>query len=427
MLTLSGALGGSAQTQELSLPQFVVPEGDQATSPEVIIAPRPGAALTLADVERMALANNPTVGRAAAQVRAIEGKWLQAGLYPNPIIGYAAEEVGNEGSAGLHRLFIQKRWVRGGKLSLSQAAANEEIAKAQQELAAQQRRVLTDATLCFYDVLIAEATVATATELVTLGQRTLDATDNLLMAREVGRVDLLQSRIALGNAKVRLARANAQRERAWRRLGSVVGLPALAPQAVAGDPQADLPRLTWDASLAQLESSSPELAAAYAEVGRSQWQLDREVAETVPDVTVQMSAGVDDASGDAFSGVQVSMPWMRCNRNQGNIARANAEFVIASQEVERVKLNLRNRLAVAFQTYDAARAEYEILVEQIKDAKASLDLVRAGYPEEFSYLNLSAAQLSYFQAELDRLDALARLRAAVVLIEGLLLSDSLAN
>jgi outer membrane protein TolC len=44
----------------------------------------PPARIRLEDLENMALANNPTLGQAAASVQAAAGKRLQAGLYPTP-------------------------------------------------------------------------------------------------------------------------------------------------------------------------------------------------------------------------------------------------------------------------------------------------------------------------------------------------------
>src|SRR5437870_1388123 len=40
--------------------------------------------LTLADLEKLALANNPTLPAAAALVQQAQGTWQQVGLYPNP-------------------------------------------------------------------------------------------------------------------------------------------------------------------------------------------------------------------------------------------------------------------------------------------------------------------------------------------------------
>ncbi|MGH9838475.1 MAG: hypothetical protein ACREEM_06805, partial [Blastocatellia bacterium] len=47
-----------------------------------------GQAMTLADLERMALEGNPTMAQAEAAIRASEGRRVQAGLLPNPVIGY---------------------------------------------------------------------------------------------------------------------------------------------------------------------------------------------------------------------------------------------------------------------------------------------------------------------------------------------------
>src|SRR5262245_37658920 len=52
-----------------------------------------GPALRLEDLERMALQNNPTAAQAEAAIRAAEGRRVQAGLMPNPIIGYSGEEL----------------------------------------------------------------------------------------------------------------------------------------------------------------------------------------------------------------------------------------------------------------------------------------------------------------------------------------------
>ena len=62
---------------------------------EVAPTPAPAAQapapLTLADLEQMAVHGNPTLAQAAAQVEAARGRAVQAGLYPNPTVGYEAE------------------------------------------------------------------------------------------------------------------------------------------------------------------------------------------------------------------------------------------------------------------------------------------------------------------------------------------------
>ncbi|HEV2732366.1 MAG TPA: hypothetical protein VGV15_20230, partial [Terriglobales bacterium] len=53
----------------------------------------PGPTYQLEDLERMATAHNPTLGQAQRAVEAARGRERQAGLYPNPTVGYESEEI----------------------------------------------------------------------------------------------------------------------------------------------------------------------------------------------------------------------------------------------------------------------------------------------------------------------------------------------
>jgi outer membrane protein TolC len=49
--------------------------------------------MRLEQLEQMALANNPTVAQAQANLRVAAGLTRQAGLYPNPTVGYYGDEI----------------------------------------------------------------------------------------------------------------------------------------------------------------------------------------------------------------------------------------------------------------------------------------------------------------------------------------------
>ena len=121
------------------------------------------------------------------------------------------------------------------------------------------------------------------------------------------------------------------------------------------------------------------------------------------------------------------MPLPVYNRNQGNILRAQAELTAAEREVQRVELELQQRLAAAFEQYSTAHFQVEKYTEAIlPNAQASLDLVGEGYRQgEFGYLTLLTAQRTFFQANLAYLEALRELRTSIAAIENNLLSESL--
>jgi outer membrane protein TolC len=62
--------------------------------------------LSLAQLEELALQRNPTLAVASRRIEALQGAYLQAGLYPNPTIGYQGDEIGDEGRAGQQGILV---------------------------------------------------------------------------------------------------------------------------------------------------------------------------------------------------------------------------------------------------------------------------------------------------------------------------------
>ena len=67
------------------------------------------AGLALSDLEVLALARNPSLRRMAALVGAARGNALQAGLPPNPSVGYEGQQLGSGGLAEQHGVLLAKK------------------------------------------------------------------------------------------------------------------------------------------------------------------------------------------------------------------------------------------------------------------------------------------------------------------------------
>ena len=115
--------------------------------------------LTVSSLERLAFRHNPTLSLAAARINEARGRHIQAGLYPNPVIGYHATEVGNLGTAGQQGGFVRQRFITAGKLNLDQTIVTKEIAEARFRFDAQEQRVLSDVRARFYETLVAQQRV----------------------------------------------------------------------------------------------------------------------------------------------------------------------------------------------------------------------------------------------------------------------------
>jgi cobalt-zinc-cadmium efflux system outer membrane protein len=394
---------------------------------EVAPTIEPPAGLTLADLEGIALANNPTLVQAGARVEAARGDWVQAGLRPNPNVGYAATQIGDNGGAGQQGAYVEQLFPLGGKLKLSRAVASQEVKQALWRRDAQQWAVLNDVRIAYYEVLIAQRTVDLARRLLEIGEQGERAAADLLKAEQVSRVDYLQARIEARTARIELNNDLNRLDAAWRSLAAVLGTPWLAPCEILGDVSTDLPEFSWEASLARVLTASPELAAARAGVARARWAVDRARAEPIPDLDAQYSPQHDNTTGDNIHNLQATLNFPLFDRNQGNIRAAQADLVYASREVSRIELDLQQRLAAAFERYANARQQVDLYTRDIlPDAQTTLDLVANGYRQgEFGYLALLTAQRTLFQTNLAYLSALGDLRRSAVEIEGYLITGSL--
>src|SRR5262245_25769885 len=99
---------------------LLAPLASPARAQEPAAAP---ARLRLEDLERKALAANPTIAQAAAVVKAAEGRRRQEGLFPNPVIGYKGEELTTDRfrftRQTKHAWFIEQSLITGRRLKRS--------------------------------------------------------------------------------------------------------------------------------------------------------------------------------------------------------------------------------------------------------------------------------------------------------------------
>ena len=395
----------------------------------------PAPALSLEHLEAMALEGNPTLAQAAAQVQAAAGRTLQASLYPNPTVGYSGEEISAHASGGEHGGFVEQTIVTAGKLGLSHAIFQQEQVQAEELAKAQRLRVLNAVRLLYYETLAAQHLVAWRERLTALAQEAVGITQQLFNVGQADQPDLLQAGIETQQVQLALVAARHDLERNWRQLAAVVGNPGLERRPLAGQLDDSIPELDWDSALATLLEESPDLKVAKAGVQRAGAALKRAQVEWIPDLTLRggvhynferFAPGNVEVGPEGFAQLRVPLPIF--NRNQGNIATAQADLDRAQREVQRVELSLRQRLSATFAEYLTARQTVEVYRTRIlADARQAYDLYLQRYQQmAAAYPQVLIAQRTLFQAQVAYIAALRDLWRTVVEIRGLLLVDGLA-
>ncbi len=383
--------------------------------------------ITLAGLEELALQSNPTLQQAVAAVDQVRGNMVQAGLYPNPQVGYLRTDADRGGQARSSGVFFGQEIVTGKKRQKAQAVEAREVNRMTWQYQAQVKRVLNDVRIRYYDVLGSEKSAQVAQRLVVISEDGLTTTEKLYEVRQASRADVLQARIQLKTVRLTLREAEIRQRMAWKQLTHVVGVPELVMTPVEGEVDGDIPERNFDTTYQELLAGSPQLRAAEVRVSHARAELVSEKAQVIPNVTLQVVAERDQINQFNSVNTFLSIPVPIVNRNQGNIFHAQADIREACQEVERTKLALRDTLTDAFQRYETARAQVETLRDEIlPDAKESLDLTIAGYKSgEISILQVLAARQTYFENSLAYIQAWTEVRKVVTEMDGLLLTGAL--
>jgi outer membrane protein, heavy metal efflux system len=392
--------------------------------------------VTLAQLEERALASNPTLPQAEAVIRMAAGQALQAGLYPNPTMGYMGEELrlGAVPKRSEHRFFIQQPIVTAGKLGESRRVLLEAENETKADAERQKLRVLNAVRVQYYEVLGAQEMVRLRSGLVEIARDADRTSQELENVGAADRPDVLEAQIEVQQAEIALTRANNQSERAWQVLAALVGDPSMERAEVQGDLQADWPRLDREALLETLLRESPEIHRASAGVDRARAGVERARSEPVPDVILRGGIGYNSELADlegrkvgpeAFIEAGVRVPLF--DRNQGNIASAKADVLRAESEARRLALELRVRLAAVFNRYqDALGIAERYRNEVIPRAQEAHELYLARFREMgAAYPQVLIAQRTLVQVQVEYVQALVDLWQESVVLQGMLVSGGL--
>lgn len=383
----------------------------------------PGSAfaepVTLADALSRAAASSPTLAAAEADVAAAVGRAQQAGFRPNPELGLEVENfAGTGGFSGVDdaesTLSVGQRFELGGKRPARERAAQAEVdaarlrlAVARADLEQQVRDAYAEAYADSRRVELARDQFMRADNLQTIATELVDA------GREPP-LRALRARTAALEAVGRVRAAEAEYAEAQRALAALWGGGEDLPGPTAAETQA-APSAVID------PASALDVRLAEAEVATSIAVVERERTLSRPDVTVSVGARQFRGTDDTALVFGASMPIGLFDRNQGNIAAANAERTGAEARRNAALAGAIRRTRDAQAALRTAEAQLAFLETQAEpEAIEAVRIAREGFSAgRFTLLDvldaeeaLNTVQADMITAELERAQAVAALTRA---------------
>jgi len=372
-----------------------------------------------------ALNNSPSVQQALADVQKAKGLRFQSTRSPNPVAGYTASEVGNEGRGGQQGVFWSQTFRRREKLDLNDQIGGWDVEATNWQWQAEQKRVAGTVQIRWYSAAAASRQIELLNKLQAVLNSAVTTTKGLLDAGESSRTPHLQAQLELRRNALQIRNAESSLEAARQQLAAVAAvsvheLPMQFDGLIESLGYAD-----QDSYLADLLANSPELHLARARISQHQSNVCRQQVEPKTDLQTQLSVQYDDATKYTVSGVQIGVTLPLFDRNKGNISAASAVYLRACQEVRRKELELTRRAAAIYRDFVVANREVEtidadLLPLALDNLKTTTQSFKVG---EAEYQSLLTAQRSYVELIVSRIDSLRRMRQAEAMLNSWLLAD----
>jgi len=390
--------------------------GVQTPVPDLLKDAATRAPLGLEQFQQFALATNPTLRQATALIGQSAAQAHQAGLYPNPSVGYQGEQIrGGEYGGGEQGAFVQQTFVLGGKLGLRRNVYEEQRREDEIGVEEQRYRLLSDVGQSFYSALGAQEIVNVRKRLLLLAADAAETAHQLANVGQADTPDVLQAEVEAEQAKIDYITAQREYLQAFHSLAALVGKPELVVTPLQGDLERP-PQINEDQILNQITQDSPSVKRAQQSVVRAQAEVKSTKRESVPDLLVhagiqQNFEPINDLNKtpvglQGFVTAGVNLPIF--NRNQGNVAAAKTELERTQAEVIRIRLSLRRAAEPLVETYLSSRMEaIRYKEEMIPRATRAYQLYLAKYQQMASaYPQVLVSQRTLFQLNVAYIRAL---------------------
>ncbi|MGE5204590.1 MAG: TolC family protein, partial [Chlamydiota bacterium] len=377
-----------------------------------------GPALTLGEIERMAMAGNPEIRVAARQLAVVEAKVPAAGALDDPFFMYRGWGVPLRQpwnyNAAQNMFMLSQTFAGFGKRGLRTDIARSDAAEAKAALENMRLDVRVQVRKAFYDLLRAQDELRIHDEHVAIARQAVEAARIKYTTGNVPQQDILKAQVALTRLVEHLIHFEQDAEVARARLNTLVGRDPATSINVRGAyavPQ-HLPGIE-DLEKTAL-ASRPDLAQARSAVEKSRQEQALASKGYSPDFTVAagymlMPAGSDHRNNYMLEG-SMNLPWLNHRKHDSEIAAARTQASEQDAELDAMRNAAFGQIQEALVQAKAAKRMADIYHEVLQpQSEATLRSTVIAYENDRTdFLNLLDSQttvvdidLAYFQALAD--------------------------
>jgi outer membrane protein TolC len=322
-------------------------------------------ALTLDDVVRTALANNPAVRSASHAVAALRAKVSQAGSLPDPTvsIGWAGNPQPfsvQTGDPSSYRGVTAMQMFPLGKRGLRREIATKEADATEWDVEAVRRRIASDVKAAFYDYWYFDKAIRTTNDNRDLLTKLSQIAEARYRVGKAMQADVLRSQVEISMLLQKLTMLEQQRATAQARLNALMGRDSDTSLPPATDVSNYTPlAYSLDELYKLARSGDPEYQKMQKMIERNQLAINLAQKSSTPDLSVgymyQQRPMMPDMYGMTFT---VNIPIFYKSKQREEVRQAKEEELSSVSARE----NRQNELYFDLkQNYLAAKASENLL------------------------------------------------------------------
>jgi outer membrane protein TolC len=376
-----------------------------------------GTALTLDEIERIALAENPEIHVAARKIAAAEAHVPLAGALDDPQAMYRGWQVPLtkpwDYNAAQNMFMLGQSFPGRGKRDLRTNIAESDVELAKDQLEATRLRLRVQVRKAFFDMLHAQDEIRIHDQHVGIAQQAIQAARIKYSVGKIPQVEVLKAQVALTRLAEHMIRFDRDAEVARAHLDTLMGRRPESPIQVRGEYAVTTPLPSLETLITTAMKERPDLIEAAADVDKSRKAQDLAKKTMVPDFNVAagymlMPSGQDPRNNYMVEG-SMSLPWLNRRKHDAEVNDAAVAVSEKSAEVMAMKTAAIGQIQESLAEARAAQRLARVYEDSLKpQAEQTLHAAIVAYEnDQTSFLDLLDSQMTVIDVDLAAVDALA--------------------
>lgn len=367
--------------------------------------------VTLAEANALALFHNPALVQARHRVNVSGSQLLQAGLLENPSL-FLGPRFSTSGSEVIFPASLSWELPLWGRVGARRDAVESASRVTVLELQNQEIEVLVAVRSTFLDVWALSQEVEALTSLQRTAELVTAWIEQLRDAGEIDQTTLWLVSWERSQFDYQLRTKDAERRRHLYRLYQLLGLLPTANVEVSADGSQALPDLT--VTTLEQRKRHPRLRIAEEVYEGTEARVRLAIAEQYP--AVRIGPEFEDDDGDASIGLGLGIDLPIFNRNQGQIAAAEALRNAARDQYRAVLLGMAHEEAQARLTAESTTELLEVIrTDTARNADAAMEALEARLELGMSnVIEVLAARRAFAEARLQQVQLEVELAKATL-------------